>query len=297
MSKTLTLRQMEYLVALAEEGTHTGAARRAHVSQPTLTESIRDAERALGVAVFEKHSGITRVTAAGESVIEAARAALEASERVMSAAKWSEVLRVGAIDTIAPYLLPMTLQVLRKKEPNMKVAPTSGRTDALLRDVRSGKIDAVVLATPAPSGYVSVPLGRDEFKILTSSAVSGPVSMSGLKKAGVDMILLEDGHCLRAQAVNACKIATGGGAGGVIDGGSLDMVFEMVSSGLGATLVPQIAVQSAKQRPGLSVTEMPPEERAGRDVVIAWRAGHKREAELLKVSDVMKNQFKKLARI
>ena len=120
--------------------------------------------------------------------------------------------------------------------------------------------------------------------------------MSYLKKSNIDVILLEDGHCLRTQAVNACKVATGGLAGGVIDGGSLDMVVEMVASGLGATLVPQIAVQSLLNRKELRVSDMTPEEQAGRDLIVAWRPGHRREQEIVRVSKALGVQFRKLAK-
>ena len=296
MTKYLTLRQMEYLVALAEEGSHTSAAKRTHVSQPTLTESIRDAERSLGVLLFEKSGGVTRPTVSGESVVEAARNALDAALRVSNAAKWSDVLRIGAIDTVAPYLLPGSLKTLRKSEASLKIAPTSGRTDSLVAKLREGSIDAVVLASPAPDDCQTYVLGRDEFKLLTSSSLTGRVSMSYLKESNIDVILLEDGHCLRTQAVNACKVATGGLAGGVIDGGSLDMVVEMVASGLGATLVPQIAVQSLLNRKDLRVSDMTPEEQAGRDLIVAWRPGHRREQEIVRVSKALGVQFRKLAK-
>ena len=296
MTKHLTLRQMEYLVALAEEGSHTSAARRTHVSQPTLTESIRDAERALGVSLFEKSGGVTRPTVSGEAVVDAARNARDAALRVSNAAKWSDVLRIGAIETVAPYLLPGSLKTLRKSEPSLKIAPTSGRTDSLVAKLRDGSIDAVVLASPVLAGYKSYALGRDEFKLLTNSNLSDKVSISHLKESSIDVILLEDGHCLRTQAINACKVATGGLAGGVIDGGSLDMVVEMVASGLGATLVPQIAVQSLQNRKDLRVSDMTPEERAGRDLIVVWRSGHRREQEIVKVAEALRGQFRKLAK-
>ena len=277
---------MEYLVALAEEGSHTSAAKRTHVSQPTLTESIRDAERALGVSLFEKSGGVTRPTVSGEAVVDAARNALDAALRVSNAAKWSDVLRIGAIETVAPYLLPGSL----------KIAPTSGRTDSLVAKLRDGSIDAVVLASPVLAGYQSYALGRDEFKLLTNSSLSDKVSISHLKESSIDVILLEDGHCLRTQAINACKVATGGLAGGVIDGGSLDMVVEMVASGLGATLVPQIAVQGLQNSKDLRVSDMTPEERAGRDLIVVWRSGHRREQEIVKVAEALRGQFRKLAK-
>lgn len=296
VTKHLTLRQMEYLVALAEEGSHTSAAKRTHVSQPTLTESIRDAERALGVSLFEKSGGVTRPTVSGEAVVDAARNALDAALRVSNAAKWSDVLRIGAIETVAPYLLPGSLKTLRKSEPSLKIAPTSGRTDSLVAKLRDGSIDAVVLASPVLAGYQSYALGRDEFKLLTNSSLSDKVSISHLKESSIDVILLEDGHCLRTQAINACKVATGGLAGGVIDGGSLDMVVEMVASGLGATLVPQIAVQGLQNRKDLRVSDMTPEERAGRDLIVVWRSGHRREQEIVKVAEALRGQFRKLAK-
>jgi LysR family hydrogen peroxide-inducible transcriptional activator len=197
---------------------------------------------------------------------------------------------------VAPYLLPGSLKTLRKSEPSLKIAPTSGRTDSLVAKLRDGSIDAVVLASPVLAGYQSYALGRDEFKLLTNSSLSDKVSISHLKESSIDVILLEDGHCLRTQAINACKVATGGLAGGVIDGGSLDMVVEMVASGLGATLVPQIAVQGLQNRKDLRVSDMTPEERAGRDLIVVWRSGHRREQEIVKVAEALRGQFRKLAK-
>lgn len=297
MTRNLTLRQMEYIVALADEGSHTSAARKVHVSQPTLTEAVRDVERALNLAIFEKNGGVTRATPHGEAVVDAAREALEAAERVYNAAKWSEVIKVGAIETVAPYLLPAAMKDLKKRHHDLKVAPTSGRTDTLIPRLMEGALDALILATSAPAGCRSHPLGRDEFRILVSSQerMEQPC-ISALRDSGVDLILLEDGHCLRSQALTACKIAAGGSSGGVIDGGSLDMVLEMVSAGLGATLIPQMATRSIKTRGDLAVFDLPAEERSGRDISLVWVAGNRKEREIMKIAEVLRLQLRKLAR-
>jgi LysR family hydrogen peroxide-inducible transcriptional activator len=249
------------------------------------------------VRIFEKNGGVTRTTPHGEVVVEAAREALEAAERVYNAARWSDVIKIGAIETIAPYLLPGAMRELRKKDPELRVAPTSGRTDALVSKLMEGAIDVLVLATSTPAGCQSYPLGRDEFMILTDSKARGTKpSLSKLRQSGVDLILLEDGHCLRTQALNACKIAAGGLGGGVVDGGSLDMVLEMVSAGLGATLIPQIAIKSIKHRDDLSVSELPAEERSGRDLSLVWVTGNRREREIVKIAEVLRSQARKLAR-
>lgn len=241
----LTTRQLQYIVAVADTGSFSAAARACFVAQPSLSAQVAQAERTLGTKLFERGARRVRCTTAGEQAVKKAREALRAVEEVAHVVKWRGVLRIGAIETVAPYLFAPWLSVVRE-HTDRPVIPVQGRTQALLTQLRDGQIDAAVVALPAERGLVVHEVGDDPLMLLTPGG--GPrrdVTMDEL--VGREMLLLEEGHCLRDQATDVCRRA-GSGMNGVLHATSLETLIEMVAAGFGSTLVPKIAAERVQAR-------------------------------------------------
>jgi LysR family hydrogen peroxide-inducible transcriptional activator len=266
----LTTRQLQYIVAVADKGSFSAAARACFVAQPSLSAQVAQAERMLGTKLFERGARRVRCTAAGEQAVKKAREALRAVEGVANAVKWRGVLRIGAIDTVAPYLFAPWLRDVRA-QIDRPVIPVQGRTQALLAQLREGQIDAAVLALPVDSGLVTCEIGDDPLMLLTPGAeTTSSVTMKDL--AGREMLLLEEGHCLREQATDVCRLG-GSELSGVLHATSLETLIEMVAAGFGSTLVPKIAAEKVTARADVTLRTFA---KGGpvRKLVLAHEPGH-----------------------
>ena len=244
----LSLRQLEYAVAVADTLGFHKAAERCHVSQPTLSAQIKDLESALGVELFERDRRRVLVTAAGEAVIARARRVfVEMDDLIAEAAKVARpgaaLLRIGVIPTIAPYFLPDVLPAARSRLPEVKLFFREDKTEAIMADLREGRLDACLLALEADIGkWPFSRIAKDEFVVALPRehplAKKKRVAPSDLD--GEQVLLLEDGHCFRTQALSVCDRA--GATEGELRATSLATLTQMVSAGLGITLLPKIAV-------------------------------------------------------
>jgi LysR family hydrogen peroxide-inducible transcriptional activator len=234
----LTTRQLQYIVAVADAGSFSAAARACFVAQPSLSAQVAQAEKLLGARLFERGARKVRCTAAGEQAVERARAALRAIDDVAQAVKWQGMLRIGAIDTVAPYLFAPWLQAVRE-EVDRPVLPVQAKTNELLAMLRSGQIDAAVLALPAERGLSCIEIGDDPLMLLVPGK-EPTKSTTVAALAEREMMLLEEGHCLRDQAVDICRLS-GSSINSVLHATSLETLIEMVASGFGSTLVPRLA--------------------------------------------------------
>jgi LysR family transcriptional regulator, hydrogen peroxide-inducible genes activator len=275
-----SLRQLEYLLAVAEHGTFGAAASALRVSQPALSSQVAEAEQRLGLTVFERGRHGARATPEGEAVLTAARRVLEETHELMRVAAerggdLAGPLVLGVIPTIAPYLLPAVVRETRRRYPAVELQLREDRTAALLAALRSGTIDLALLAAPIPgdaTGIDVVELARDPFVLALPEghpfAGAGRLPQSAL--AGLPMLLLEDGHCLREHAADACSII-GASPLGSIQGTSLPSLSQMVAAGMGATLLPASAL-AVEARSGSGITTRPlrkPE--PFRRIALAWR--------------------------
>lgn len=272
-----TLRQLQYLVAVAELLSFRKAAARCRVSQPSLSAQIAEVEAALGVAVFERSSRRVLVTPTGAALILQARQALREADALLALAERSRdplsgTLRLGVIPTISPYLLPTAAPALRLAFPRLTAVWVEGQTASLLRQLAEGEIEAAVLALEAPLGEVEVAeLGRDPFSLAAPTGHplalgQGPVDPAVL--LGETVLLLDDGHCLREQALEVCS------RGGAVEQGfratSLSTLVAMVAAGLGLTLLPRLALEAEAARADLVIrpfTDPAPY----RTLALAWR--------------------------
>jgi len=208
-----SLRQLQYAVAVAEALSFRRSAERCHVSQPSLSAQLAQLEEALGVRLFERDRRRVLITAAGHELIERARRVLVEADHLLEAAAragdpLSGTLRVGVLPTISPYLLPAITPALRAAYPRLNLLWVEDKTDVLVRRLDAGTLDAVLLALEADIGDVEHEvIARDDFVLATPKG-----HMLGTKKAparpaelrDADVLLLDDGHCLREQALALC---------------------------------------------------------------------------------------------
>jgi len=273
-----TVRQLEYVVAVADHLSFSRAAEVCGVSQPALSTQIREVEQRIGLTLFERGRAGVSIPAHARPVIDAARRAIRSVDDVVDAAvdlrgELIGPVRIGVIPTMAPYLLPTLVRELRRRHPRAEPVLAEERTDALVRRIELGDLDLGLLAAPVPGvGLASRELATDEFHLAMAEdhpyVGEGPLPAGVL--SGLAVLLLEDGHCLRDQAIAACA-AAGAETGGGIQGTSLTTLCQMVSAGGGVTLLPASAL-AVEARPGAGLVTRPLRDpRPSRTVVLAWR--------------------------
>lgn len=244
-----SLRQLRYLVAVAEHRNFTRAAAACFATQSTLSAGLKELERTLGVRLVERDRHSVTMTAAGDETAQRARLLLAAAEDMAetaagAAAPMSGLLRLGAIPTVAPFVLPTLLPALRKRFPALRLALREDMTAALLERLAGGGLDFALIALPYETEALLVrPLFEDELVLI---APSGDAALPARRLAVADtlagrLLLLEDGHCLRDHTLRACGPARVAHEAG-IEATSLLTLVHMVVSGLGLALVPEIAV-------------------------------------------------------
>jgi LysR family transcriptional regulator, hydrogen peroxide-inducible genes activator len=244
-----TLRQLGYLVALSEHLNFRVAAEARFVTQSTLSAGIKELETLLGVQLVERDRRHVRLTAVGEEVVVRARdllaAATDLAETARSATRpLSGPLRLGAIPTIAPYLLPRVLPALRRAHGELKLYLREDLTRRLLERLRGGGLDVALIALPFDTGDLYVrELFKDEFAFVArqDNPAVREKSVALRKVDSGDMLLLEEGHCLRDHAIAACGPRRGGWESRV-EATSLTTLIQMVEGGLGVTLLPRITL-------------------------------------------------------
>jgi LysR family transcriptional regulator, hydrogen peroxide-inducible genes activator len=293
-----TLRQLQYLKLLAEHGSFSRAAEAAHVSQPALSSGVQELERILGGPVVERTRGRVQMTAVGQEAVRRAEDVLARTEDLVEAARQagrplSGRFRLGVIPTIAPFLLPAKLPHLRDLHPSLKLFIREDLTPRLVAALKGGQLDAAVIALPyeAP-GIAHARIGDDE--ILAAAPAGHRLAAAPRVRAGElrtdDLILLEDGHCLRDQALAALDIEAPRGED-VFAATSLHTLVQMVGSGLGVSFLPRMAVDAGlADTPAVAIRpisgdgEAPPR----REIVVAWRAGSSRAGEARLLAEALK---------
>jgi LysR family transcriptional regulator, hydrogen peroxide-inducible genes activator len=289
----MNLRDLQYLVALAETRHFGRAAERCHVSQPTLSAQIRKLEEFLGVALVERRPRRLALTAAGEAVVERARRMLQDADDIRSLARASQdplsgQLKVGLIPTLGPYLLPRIAPRLARALPKLQLVLHEYQTAPLVDRVVKGELDLAILALPADTkGLQTRSLFGEAFLVAMPEkhrlATRRRVKTADL--AGEKLLLLEEGHCLRDQALEAC--AHVGTEEQNFRATSLETLRQMVAAGLGVTLLPRLAAEGpfASAR-GMVVRPFAPPQPA-RLIGAAWRRSTSRHDAIAAVCDVI----------
>ena len=295
-----TLRQLEYLVAVVDLRHFGRAAERCHATQSTLSAGLRDLEAALGVQLIERTKRKVLPTPLGEAVADQARQLLDgAAELVETAQGGGEPLtgrfRLGVIPTIGPFLLPRVLAGLRHAYPELKLFLREEHTQPLLDRLRRGDLEAALIALPYDvSAFDSIGLGADPLWL----AAPKDHPLIRAKRATVaavdippeEMLLLEDGHCLRDHALAACHLPRPPG-GEVFQATSLYTLVEMVANGLGVTFLPEIALSAGLVK-GTAVALKPLDrDSPPRTLGLVWRRGFHREGDVAALGAYLKGRL------
>ena len=292
-----TLRQLQYLVAVADTLSFRKAAERCHVSQPSLSAQLAELESALGVRVFERDRRRVLLTTAGQDLLERARRILAEADSLNEDARrvgdpLSSSMRIGVIPTISPYLLPQVSPVLRREFPRMKIHWVEEKTAILIEALNRGTLDAVLLALEADIGKVEqAVIAADPFVLATPrnhalGRKKAAASADELNNVGV--LLLDDGHCFRDQALAFCSKSKAREL--EFRATSLSTLAQMVASGAGVTLLPELSVATEGKRADLMIRKFlkPPPHRT---IGLIWRKGSALTTALQKVADSIRRAY------
>ena len=263
--KGITLVQLRAVDAVARHGHFGRAAEASAISQPALSVQVRDLETSLGAPLFERGPRGAALTPLGAAVLQRARGVLRGVDEIGEIARaasggLSGRLRLGVIPTIAPYLLPAALAAIRARWRDLEVAVRETTTAGLIEALGRGEIDAAVLALPVSEpGLEEAPLLDEPFVLVRPEGEPEPLGVP------VDrLLLLEEGHCLRDQALAVCGMGRSSG----LDAAGLGTLVQMVGAGLGVTLIPRMAVGVETRAAPVAVSALPG---VGRTVGMVWR--------------------------
>lgn len=271
------MRQLEYIVAVADHGHFGRAAEAVRVSQPGLSAQIKDVEARLGLTLFERTTRTVRLTPVGEVVAAWSRSVLlSIDEMVLDARQQSGLngpVSVGVIPTIAPYLLPKVVAQCRLRWPQIRLEISEHQSASLVHEIESGQLDLGLLATPYDTRRLSVDsLGEEHFLLAVPDGhrLSGEAVVSVDVLSTLSVLLLEEGHCLRDHARAACEIA-GSAENSDVRSASLSTLCQMVAADIGVTLLPAGAV-GVEARPGSGLVCVPFSAPVpGRGIGLVWR--------------------------
>lgn len=290
----VSLRQLEYIVAVAEHRGFRRAAEACDVAQPSLSMQVALAERQLGVQIFERDPRTVRLSPAGAAIVDQARRVLLAAQELRELARQSAdpfrgTLRLGVIPTIGPYLLPEITPALAKAYPHLRLLWTEARTGDLVHELKDGRLDGLLLALEAGIGDLEHEvLGRDPFVLAASSRhplVKSSSSAAPEVLEGETVLLLDDGHCFRDQALSVC--ADAGAGEHSFRATSMATLVQMVSAGTAVTLLPSLALPVENRRGQLRVRRFTSPE-PGRTLALAWRRGSALRQPLITLAQTIK---------
>ena len=294
----LTLRQLRYLLALAKHGHFGRAAEACAVTQPALSMQIRDLERTLGVAVVERRPGDVILTDVGREIARRAEDVLAASRDLVDFARHRSGLltgrlTLGVIPSLAPYLLPRILPLLQARFPELRLELQETQTRQLIEDIKSGTLDAAMLALPVGEADIDTITLFEDLFLLAVPSTDPRADTTKIAVEDIDqsrLILLEDGHCLRDQALAFCATARGrttGAAGTAFGASSLTTVMQMVASGYGVTLIPQIAADVERRDIRVKFLRLKNPE-PGRSIGLVFRRTSPRKKDFAALGEVVK---------
>ena len=300
MSRQPTLKQLKYLCAIAEHQHFGHAAKACHVSQSTLSASIVELEDALSASLVERNNRNVLLTSLGLEVVDRARNVLTDVDDLVALCDASREpfqgkIRLGVIPTIAPFVLPQLLNALRRLHPDCTLFVREDLSQVLVNALQVGDLDVLLLALPFPADNVdTLALFDDPFYLATlpNSRLAMTTDLKTSDLAGSEMLLLEEGHCLRDHALEACKLreqdirvpyqAT-----------SLTTIVQMVANGIGATLLPKMATEAGITEGTGLVLKPFDEPNVSRNIGLMWRKKTPRKQEFGLLGDFIKNCLSK----
>lgn len=290
----MNLRDLKYLVALADLRHFGKAADACFVSQPTLSTQIRKLEDELGVVLVERAPRKVMLTAAGLDVVQRARRIVADVEQMREAARRSRdpesgTLRLGVFPTLGPYLLPHVVPTLRARFPQLELLLVEEKSDELLQRLREGKLDAALLALPLHDDQLHAEFLFEEPFVLAAPQQHPLARRSALDAAELSdetLLLLEDGHCLRDQALDVCRLSGARERSG-FRATSLETLRQMVAAGVGVTLLPALSVHEPIVQPA-NIRLVPFRGTApSRRIALVWRKSSALDAFLHQLGDAI----------
>ena len=288
----LTLKQLRYFDALARHGHFGRAAEACAISQPALSMQIREMEAVLGSDLFERGARQARLTGFGEEVLARAREILRGVEELADMARaargnLSGRLRIGVIPTIAPYLLPAIIPRLTEANEGLDIHLRETVTPKLIRELEEGRLDTAIVALPVSEAFLTeVELFTEDFVLVRPGADAEKPVPNPEKLREMRLLLLEEGHCFRDQALDFCY-AGQAAPRELLDGSSLSTLVQMVGAGIGVTLIPEMAVAVETRSAHVAIARFngaQPSRRIG----MVWRRTSPLSKQLSQVADVVR---------
>jgi LysR family hydrogen peroxide-inducible transcriptional activator len=292
-----TLKHLRYFEALAQHGHFGRAAAACAISQPALSLQIKELETILGAPLVERGARQIRLTSLGVAFAPRVRDILRAVDELgdLARAAYSPLLgrlRIGIIPTIAPYLLPAIIKAVTKHSPALDLRPREAVTQRLLEDLRDGKLDTAIMALPvAGEALHQEPLFEEEFVLVRPLADAAKPVPSPETLREMRLLLLEEGHCFRDQALSFCKIPASLPRAAlprdVMEGSALSTLVQMVGAGIGVTLIPEMAVSIETRSAAVSVARLG-QPRPTRRIGMVWRRTNPLSGQLTHIAGIVR---------
>ncbi|MFO7484242.1 LysR substrate-binding domain-containing protein [Oceanibaculum nanhaiense] len=288
----ISMKHLRYFEALAQHRHFGRAAEACSISQPALSLQVKELEEIVGAPLVERGTRQIRLTGLGESFAARARIILRAVEELGDLARashrpFSGQLRLGVIPTVAPYLLPSVINSLTLRYPALDLLPRESTTQRLIGELMNGRLDAAILALPVSEpALTAVSLFEEEFFLVRPQADADKPAPSAETLQDMRLLLLEEGHCFRDQAISFCKISVSP-SHDLIEGNSLSTLVQMVGAGIGVTLIPEMAVPVETRSAPVSVVRLA-SPRPSRTIGMVWRKTNPLSDELAQIAEVIR---------
>ncbi|MQY42596.1 LysR family transcriptional regulator [Epibacterium sp. SM1969] len=288
----ITLRQLRYFEALAQQGHFGRAADAAAVSQPALSVQIKELETTLGQTLIERGPRSVRLTSFGQAFRLRAQEILRSVDELGDLARamgdgLAGALRLGVIPTVAPYLLPKVVQGIQRAYPQVELRIRESQTQQLVQALKDGALDLAIVALPiGDAGFVEEALFEEEFVLVRPRADAEKPVPGRDQLREMQLLLLEEGHCFREQALSFCELRPSQPRE-VMDGSALSTLVQMVNAGLGVTLLPQMAVNIETRSADVAVTSFGAPQ-PSRQIGLIWRQSTPMDAKLRALADQLR---------
>ncbi|MBK1645728.1 LysR family transcriptional regulator [Thiocapsa imhoffii] len=298
----MNLRDLKYILAVSETRHFGRAAERCFVSQPTLSGQIKKLEDELDVVIFERTNRSVEITPVGEAILAHARLALEQAQAIEQVARAHQdplagPLRIGAIPTLSPYLIPQILMPLKTRFPNLRLILSEEITDSLISRLIGHEIDAALVATSVEEhDLAAIPLFDEPFWLAhpRNDPLYEKEDITAADLAALDLLLLADGHCLTHQVMEVCRLAERPSRGDMADlrAASLETLLQLVGAGFGCTLVPALAIRGAwMTESGIIARPLSNLPDAHRRISLAYRRSFPRQIALRALADLIRQHL------
>ena len=289
----LTFRQLRYFEAMSRHCHFGRAADACAISQPSMSMQIKELEDSLGAALFERGARQVRLTSFGEEFVPRVREILRSVDELEDLARASRDrllgrLRIGVIPTVAPYLLPTVIGNLTRVYAGIDIHVRETQTQKLIQELTEGRLDAAIVALPVSEpSFVEIALFAEDFVLVRPGEDEGKPAPDIETLREMRLLLLEEGHCFRDQALSFCNMHSGRPRE-LLDASSLSTLVQMVGAGIGVTLIPEMAVAVETRSASVSIARFD-NEKPSRTIGMIWRRTSPLAKQLLQISEVVRH--------